>query len=61
MCRLWGLHDYANFTIEMVHLMEAAVNSWIMDWATILSDKLAVAVRDFISQTVVSERKMPPF
>ena len=61
MCRLWGLHDSANFTIEMVPLMEAAVNSWIMDWATIISDKLAVAVCDFRSQTVVSERKMPPF
>lgn len=61
MCRLWGLHDSANFTIEMVPLMEAAVNSIIMDWVTILSDKLAVAVRDFRSKTVVTERKIPPF
>jgi len=61
MCRLWGLHDSANFTIEMVPLMEAAVNSIIMDWATILSDKLAIAVLDFRNQTVVSERKIPPF
>ena len=36
MCRLWGLHNSANFTIEMVPLMEAACNSEIMDWATIL-------------------------
>ena len=61
MCRLWGLHDSANFTIEMVPLMEAAVNNIIMDWATILSDKLAIAVLDFRNQTVVSERKIPPF
>jgi hypothetical protein len=61
MCRLWGLHDSANFTIEMVPLMEAAVNSIIMDWATILSDKLVVAVRDFRAKTVVTERKIPHF
>ncbi len=29
MCRLWGLHDSANFTIEMVPLMEAACNGEI--------------------------------
>ena len=61
MCRLWGLHDSSNFTIEMVPLMEAAVNSVIMDWATILSDKLATAVLDFRNQTIISERKIPPF
>ena len=61
MCRLWGLHDSSNFTIEMVPLMEAAVNSIIMDWATILSDKPAIAVLDFRNQTVVSKRKIPPF
>lgn len=31
MCRIWGLHDSAKFTIEMVPLMEAAVNSEVMD------------------------------
>lgn len=61
MCRLWGLHDSANFDIEMVPLMEAAVNSFIMDWATILSDKLAVAVRDFRAKSRVTERKILPF
>ena len=61
MCRLWGLHESANFTIEMVLLMEAAVNSIIMDWATILFDKLAIAVRDFRANSVVTERKIPPF
>jgi len=61
MCRLWGLHDYAVFSIEMVPLMEAAVNSVIMDWATILLDKLATAVMDFRNKTVITERKFPPF
>jgi hypothetical protein len=54
MCRLWGLHDSAIFTIEMVPLMEAAVNNTIMDWATILSDKLALAVSDFRNKTRVT-------
>ena len=61
MCRLWGLHDSANFDIEMILVMEAAVNSIIMDWATILSDKLTVAVQDFRAKSVVTERKIPPF
>lgn len=61
MCRLWGLHDSTNFTIEMVPLMEAACNSTIMDWATILSDKLAKAVLEFRNKTSISERIVPPF
>ena len=61
MRRLWGLHDSANFTIEMVSLMEATCNSEIMDWATILSDKLATAVLDFRSKTRVTERLILPF
>lgn len=61
MCRLWGLHDSVNINIDMVPLMEAAVNSIIMDWATILSDKLVVVVREFRAKTIVTERKIPPF
>ena len=61
MCRLWGLHDSSNFTIEMVPLMEAACNSEIMDWGTILSDKLATAVLDFRGKTRISERFISPF
>ena len=61
MCRLWGLHDSAIFTIEMVPLMEVAVNSTNMDWDTILSDKLAVAVSDFRNKNRVTTRKIPPF
>jgi hypothetical protein len=41
--------------------MEAAVNSIIMDWATILSDKLVIAIREFRAKTRVTERKIPPF
>jgi hypothetical protein len=61
MCRLWGFHDSANIHVDMVPLMEAAVNSIIMDWATILSDKLVLAIREFRAKTRVTERKIPPF
>jgi len=61
MCRLWGLHDSSNFTIEMVPLMESACNSEIMDWATILSDKLATSILEFRGKTRVTERIVPPF
>jgi len=44
---MWGIHDYAKFTIEMVPLMEAAVNSYVMDWENIFSNKLATAILDF--------------
>jgi len=46
MCRLWGLHDSANFTIEMVPLMEAACNGEIMDWATILCNILPLIINN---------------
>ena len=61
MCRLWGFHDSANIITDMIPLMEAAVNSIIMDWATILSDKLVIAIREFRDKTIVTERKIPPF
>lgn len=31
MCKLWGQHDSAKFTIDMVPLMEAAINGYVMD------------------------------
>src|SRR5271168_4574919 len=61
MCRLWGLHDSANFTIEMVPIMEAACSGEIMDWAVILSNKLAKAILDFRFNSRVIERFIPPF
>lgn len=61
MCRMWGMHDSIKFTIEMVPLMEAAVNSYVMDWANIFSDKLATAILDFISNACTTTRNIPPF
>jgi len=61
MCRLFGVHDYSKFSIEMVPLMEAAINGFIMDWETILSDKLANKILDYRKSRVVSTRVTPPF
>lgn len=40
-CRLLGSPDYAIFSIEMVPLIEVMIKSFVMDWKTILSDKMA--------------------
>jgi len=61
MCRMWGMHDSVKFTIEMVPLMEAVVNSYVMDWANILSDKLASAILDFRFNSCKTARTIPPF
>ncbi len=61
MCRIWGLHDSSKLSIEMVPLMEAVVNSEIMDWGNILSDKLATAILEFRNKTRVTDRSIPPF
>lgn len=58
---MWGMHDSAKFIVEMVPLMEAVVNSYVMDWANILSDKLATTILDFRSNPRKTTRTIPPF
>ena len=45
----------------MVPLMEAVVNSYVMDWANILSDKLASAILKFRFNSRKTTRTIPPF
>ena len=47
MCRLFGNDNSARFSIQMVPLILAAVNSDIMDWAVILSDRMANRILDY--------------
>ena len=61
MCRMWGIHDSARFTIEIVPLMEETVNKYVMDWANILSDKLATTILEFRSNSRKTTRTIPPF
>jgi len=44
MCRLFGSPNSAKFSIEMVSLIEASLNYFVMDWDTILSDKMEVQI-----------------
>ena len=60
-CRLFGAFESARFSIEMVPLIEATINSFIMDWATILSDKMANQILDYIRNRYVTTRIIPSF
>jgi len=61
MCRMWGIHDSAKFTIEMVPLMEASINGYVMDWANILFDKLATTILEYRENVYHTTRTIPPF
>lgn len=45
----------------MVPLMEAATSRYVMDWANILSDKLATAILDFRLKSRNTTMIIPPF
>jgi len=45
----------------MVPLIEAAINSFVMDWETILSDKMMSQILDYRRNKFVSTKIMPPF
>ena len=45
----------------MVPLIEAVVNSYIMDWATILSDKMARKILYYRKNRFLTIRIIPPF
>ena len=47
MCRLFGNDNSARFSIQMVPLILAAVNSDIMDWAIILSDRMVNRILEY--------------
>ena len=61
MCRLFGTFNSEKFSIEMVSLIEAIVNSYIMDWPTILFDKMARKILDYRRNRYVSTGVIPPF
>ena len=61
MCRLFGIVNSEKFSIEMVPLIEVVVNSYIMDWPTILSDKMASKILDYRKNRFVTTRIIPQF
>jgi len=47
LCRLYGLPNNTNFSIEWIPLIDACVNSHIVNWATILSHNLATIITKY--------------
>ena len=60
-CSLFGTPDSSRFSIEMVPLMEASINSFIMDWETILLDKIASQILEYRRNKFVTTKVMLPF
>lgn len=61
LCRLYGLLNNTKFSIEWVPLIDACVNSHIMNWATILSNNLATAISEYRQKRSTSIENLPPF
>jgi len=45
----------------MVSLIEVMIDSFVMDWATILSDKIDSQILDYRNNRFVTTRVVPPF
>ena len=61
MCRLWGQHDCARFTIDVIPLMEVVVHGYVMDWTNTLSDRIATEILEFRRKTYATSWIIPPF
>ena len=61
LCRLFGKPNIDKFSSEWLPLLDAAVNATIMNWAQILSDKLASAIVAYRSKRSSTLRIYPPF
>lgn len=61
LCRLFGKPDINKFSPEWLPLLNAVVNATIVDWAKILSDNLAMAILNYRSKRIVSQRIYSPF
>ena len=61
LCRLYGLPNDSKFSVEWIPLINASVNSHIMNWPTILSDNLGTAISDYHQKRSTSTENLPPF
>ena len=59
--RLFGKDDSTKFSMEWIALIDAIVNSVIMNWVNILTDNLAMAIGQYRKYRVISTRVIPPF
>jgi len=61
LCRLYGLPNNTKFSVEWIPLINAPVNSHIMNWPTILSDNLGTAISEYRQKRSTSTENLPPF
>lgn len=61
LCRLYGLPNNANFSIDWIPLIDAYVNSHNMNRTTILSDNLAIVITKYRQKRSSSPKNLPPF
>ena len=61
LCRLYGLPNNSKFSIEWIPLIDACVNSHIMNWATILSDNLDTIITEYQQKRDSSPENLPLF
>ena len=61
LCRFFSRLDTTKFSIEWVPLIDAVVNSSIMNWENILSNNLAKTIMEYTTNRAFSTRKIPPF
>lgn len=62
MCRLNdGQVNTTKFSVEWIPLIKEVVNSFIMDWGTILSNNITFQIQEFRQHQYVSTRVVPPF
>jgi len=61
MCRLFSKANSTKFSIEWLPLIDVVVNATIMNWSQILSENLAMAIREYRQKRSVSSRTFPPF
>ena len=61
LCILIGKPDITKFSLELLPLIDAAVNAKIINWAQILSDNLATKILEYKRKRRIASRVYPPF
>lgn len=61
LCRLFGKPDRTKFSPEWLSLIDATINTTVMNRAQILSDNLAKTIIEYRRKRSVSSRVYPPF
>ena len=61
LCRLYGMPKNTKISIEWIPLINACLNSHIMNWATILSSNLATVISEYRQKRSTSTENLPTF